>query len=356
MSCKRNWAVWIVAIGLSASCFADEKSGDKTQPEQHAAKPADAEPEKSKPAITDSLVTRADVENALQLPWPAIEISHDPSLDEILEDLSLYLSEKAAKPITFVVDHREMQLDDVDSLDQVTVKDVNIRPGTHTCEQVLDLIWSQLDVKLVGIPMSGHVLITSTEKAETMFESRFYDLTGLMLVTPPTTGSESVAVAKKISGEDETSPRQRKARNKSKRSGSAKESTTAAKPSSVLKQFGGGGLGGGGKANAGSGGGYFGEWPPQPGENLAHLIREQTGPEVKWIHCEGEGSQISVHGQYIAVRTTYRTHRKIEHLLDELRKVTAKGGPPKSGVTNVPQETYSGGGGFFQTQPESVTR
>ena len=240
--------------------------------------------------------------------------------------------------VPFFADTTELELEGINSLEEVLVRDWSVTGGSHTCRDVLTLVFRQTqDPELTFLPVAGHIEVTSLAKGESedALESRVYDVTDLLIddgnqkkkhgkATPASSGGKTDESKPKRARNGGT--KKRKAGGKSRDDGDPTSKNPAAK---VLKQFGagGGGFGGGGFSGMGGGGGFggggSGGQPDTSSDSdtalfdmaaIVQLIQEQTSPPAKWFNTDGEGGHLSIYGQYLVIpsdlsdTSRYRKH------------------------------------------------
>lgn len=303
----------------------------------------------------DRLVSAEHVEAALDMPCPNLEFHGEYPLKEVTEVFEAHWAKELPYEVPFIVDRFELELEGISSIEDISVREIKISGGTHTCRDALDLVFNQTsDPELMYLPMAGHLLLSTLAKVESedALISRVYDLTDFLAAedTSVNTNKPQEMAAKKstiANGEaEETQKKKRKRRGKAK-------GEEEAKSGEVLKQFGGGGGGfgggGGGLSAAQSGSGCEGAVHYTGVDAMIDVIQMQTSPPAKWFDTDGEGGQISVCGQYIVVRQTYAVHRQIREVLEQLQKAMQSGGPPRwqfHPATPVYHGGGTGGGGI----------
>jgi len=245
-------------------------------------------------AHVQQLVTRSQVEAAMDLPCPAIMIHRDAALSTVLALLEEHMIKTSGVSLAVVPDTAELELESISSLEDVTIPGLLLQAGTHTCRDVLEILWSRTtDPALTAVPMPGHLIVTTKAKAEEMLESRIYDLGDLLILSQKRSENSTAVDPFKSSDDSKKKRRRRKA--------SVARGSSESQPMIMTKQLGGGGLGGSGAADLGS--------PASMRLSaMLDLIQEQTSPPAKWLEVDGEGGTISVYGQYAMIRQTYATH------------------------------------------------
>lgn len=325
----------ILAMMLSLEMSAAEDRAQKKR------KPAEKKPAQQTPVL------REHIESALELPCPETDFPGDTPLSEPVDFFQEYLTRNGKHRVQFIIDVSELELEGITSLEDVLVRGVRFHDGSHTCWDALELIFQQTtEPELTFVPRNGHVLITTLDKSESgdMLESRLYDVSDLLPAGRPDHANAGPARQR---GQQRGTTKKGKSAAEKKSTEAKAKSGDKAKPVEALKQFGvsGGGFGGGsGSGQAQSQNKVTAVSDASP---LAQLIEEQTAPPAQWIQLNGEGGAISVYGQYMMIRQTYRVHRQVESVLDQLRQAIASGGPPRlPGSKSTPKRGRQGVGGF----------
>ena len=242
-------------------------------------------------------------------------------LTDILEALSVTLSESQGSPIVIKPDVMALNSDGV-VLADVIIKDLEIPEGLMTVGSALDHILSQNDQPLTWIAKDELLLITTVSVAEAdenMF-LRSYDISRLREISQLTVSTWDVGGGMMQGG------------------------------------GGGGGWGGGG----GGGGGFFSvvlepsqvagmggggtpvrpqltktqsshPEPQKPAEDgskpgvvitwesgLIQTIQDLTGPPCHWIELDGEGGKLSIAGNRLIVRQSRKGHEQVVAVLEQL--------------------------------------
>lgn len=352
MNSKPCWCALmlvVLTVSLAPMTSAGDKTGDakrKTEKQNRAAKAG------------SSLISREQIEDVLDRPCPSVDF-FDVPLSEALELLTFDMGNR----IQIVIDQATLDSEGLESLDDIMVRRLKLAEGSHTCFAVLELLFAQAtsyDIPLTFVPREGHILVTTTDKADEMLEVRVYDLTGLLLESEShATQAAGQRLAKPVHRSsadvpDQQQPRrrQRHGRRRGTQTGgsAARHGSAASGDAEVLKQFGDGG--GGGDASLGGMGGLGGMASPvQRYPIIVEAIQAQTSPSALWMEVDGTGGSLSVLGQYLIVQQTYAAHREIEGLLKKLRQAVTLGGPPtgpgvRSGATFGGGGMLGGGGGM----------
>ncbi len=134
-------------------------------------------------AAPPGLVTPWMIAEALELPCPEVSIPRETPVSEVLASISRHMSEQSGVPIIFVVDHIELEMEGVSSLSDVTVGELHLPSGSHTCREVIRLLLDQtFEPQLAIIPRLRHILVTSLAGSELPdhFEVRAYDVGALL--------------------------------------------------------------------------------------------------------------------------------------------------------------------------------
>ncbi|HIK93450.1 MAG TPA: hypothetical protein EYG03_15980 [Planctomycetes bacterium] len=245
-------------------------------------------------------LSQSNIEKTLQLPCPEVTIERESKLFDAVEVIADHLARvSSGHPVAFVQDYAELELEGLTSIEDVEAQPLRISAGTHTCRDVLELLFEQTtEPELTFIPRNGHVLITTLARAESgdFFKRRVYDLSDL--VKPPINEHGARVKSKDDSGE----------------SSSGRQDVDDAN-------------------NNISGFHDAGDWefPGKYGwticpemETLLNIVYSQTAPPARWWNVDGEGGNMSVYGQYVVVIQTYNVHHNITQLLSDLRKAKRK--------------------------------
>ncbi|MEZ6060672.1 MAG: hypothetical protein R3C19_09940 [Planctomycetaceae bacterium] len=108
------------------------------------------------------LVTLKVLDAALDLPCPEVDFPGDVPLPDILDLLQRHMSDETGAAIIFHADLVELELEGINSLDQVTVKDVRSPAGTQSVRQVLKLMFEQTEEPaLTFVPYQGRLVVTT---------------------------------------------------------------------------------------------------------------------------------------------------------------------------------------------------
>ncbi|MEZ6121680.1 MAG: hypothetical protein R3C49_00735 [Planctomycetaceae bacterium] len=276
------------------------------------------------------ILSMKDVRDALQLPCPEVKMTAPQPLPELLKTIDDHWKAQGVH-IPIFPDSAELALENITSLNEIAVPETNLAAGAHTCETALKLfLRGTNDPELWYLVGPGYLQISTRAKVESdeSHTTEVYDISGLAVQVPamkpvpaePTLQSPAA-------GQSDASPTT---------SGPASQSGGAETSTEVLKQFGGG--------MGGFGGGGMGGVPVSPTETyqedgyepILTLIQQQTSPEAKWYHIDGEGGQLSLVGQYLFVRQTQTGQEAVRDLLEMLRQSIREGGPPRASAASPP--------------------
>lgn len=134
-----------------------------------------------------SLVTREDLERALEMPCPELtDETEQISVRDLVRLLSDHMTKQYGKPIQIFPEFMELELAGVEILNDVKITRMKIAAGTHTNREFFDLMLSQTDAPtLTWIPRQRHILLTTTEHAESddCLETVVYDVSTLRMDT-----------------------------------------------------------------------------------------------------------------------------------------------------------------------------
>lgn len=288
------------------------------------------------------LVTSEMIEAALDMPCPNLQFSGEHPLSDLLVVFESHWSQFLRYDVPFFEDVAELNLEGIETLKDISVSDMKISAGTHTCRDALELMFEQtVDPELSFLPAAGHLLVSTLAKAEsedTLF-SRVYDLSDFLDTRSdatagrrqrPTTKAAPQSSHSETAPAGQTAPKKRKkGRKKRGQEGTPKGNHESEGPT-VLRQFGGGGGLGGGGGGLGGVNHSPTRLPKLTGlDAVITVIREQTSPPAKWYTVDGECGKLSVCAQYVVIRQTYAVHREVEQILDQLRAAMKTGGPPE---------------------------
>lgn len=128
-------------------------------------------------------VTRVQIEEALQLPWPKLELKGEQSLEKVLNAVDRYLEKESRVPSFFWPDKASLELDGITSLSDVSVGELEfIDAGSVSVEKGLRLIFEQTtEPELDFVVDHGYIMITTKSTADTYLETRFYDLSSFLI-------------------------------------------------------------------------------------------------------------------------------------------------------------------------------
>ena len=245
-----------------------------------------------------------------------LEFPGENPLTDILEKLSVTLSESQGSPIVIRPDVVELTSDSI-VLSDVIIRDLMIPEGLMTVGSALDHILSQTDPPLTWIAKDELLLITTVSAAEAdenMF-LRSYDISRLRAISQLTVSTW------------ETSDGQQ--------GGGGGFFSVVFEPSQVGGAM--GGLGGGGM-----GGGYPARLqvtttqpsnpePRKPNDDgskregiitweagLIQTIQDLTGPPCHWFDIDGDGGKLSIAGNRLIVRQSRKGHQQVMAVLEQL--------------------------------------
>ena len=240
-----------------------------------------------------------------------LEFPGENPLTDILETLSVTLSESQESPIVIRPDVMELNNDSI-VLSDVIIRDLMIPEGLMTVGSALDHILSQTDPALTWIAKDELLLITTMSAAEAdenMF-LRSYDISQLREISQLTVST----------WDSDGAPQ----------GGGGGFFSVVFEPS----QFGGGGMGGGGIAPATPRKKKTRPSKPQPEESmtqqakqeavitweagLIRTIQDLTGPPCHWFEIDGEGGKLSIAGNRLIVRQSRKGHEQVVAVLEQL--------------------------------------
>lgn len=262
-------------------------------------------------------VTRAEVDELLEQPWPDLQFEPEVSLAEVLEALVESIAKQSGTPVSIWPDKLELELNSVTSLEDTRLQFMNIRPGSMTIKQGLRYCFDQTDPRLGYVIGPGHLLITTAAKKADTFKTRIYDLSPFLLhdasaqksVASKTSRSTAIPVkhfrAKRPGNQIES-----KADSTTKKSERTKRGRRNGKQRSTAQRI-------------------ADKNESIDNSSLLQLIKTQLSPFCQWRDIDGQGGTISMHGQYAFVLQTDRGHENIEALLANLQKAIDERGPLK---------------------------
>ena len=255
-----------------------------------------------KPYAADARPVERWMHEILELPVPLLDFPGETPLKEVLETISTYYTTKHGSNddgdfhLTIWTDKPQLEIEGVNSLDDLTVSDINFEG--ITLQNALGLIFEQTVEPELTYEIKNEVLyITTLAKAESDegFVTRVYDVDHLLNLdfadgifpSRPVvnggggpggfggggTGQFSVAP------QDDTQP-----------TSNANSEQQPAKP----KQ------------------------PVATAYTLVELVQEMTTPPCRWMGIDGEGGAIKIVGRSLVVRQTPAGHREIVRLLNLL--------------------------------------
>ena len=262
------------------------------------------------------LVTRAQVEAALKLPWPAVKFEGEQPLSLLLEQVEQYMVEQTGVPLSFVADKQELQLEGV-SLNEIPIQYLNLRSGSMTIEAGLAHYFAQTEPQLAVMPNNGYLLVTTRAKSDSTLETVVYDLGPFILeqkqepqntlsrlvapkaVTEYETPTDQLAAGSAIE-QDQQAAKPKRVRNKSKRTKRSLDASTNS---------------------------TYGSSKLADNSSLLELIQQQTSVPCTWRNLHGEGGWILVHGQYAFITQTRSGHHMIVDVLNMMQQAVSEGGP-----------------------------
>lgn len=215
----------------------------------------------------DNLITLEQIEVALDMPMPQIDFPGEVPLSEILQVIETELREASSLPIQLKPDYLELELESIESLEVVLVRDVFFHPQSHTFRQALELVFGQTDPTLTFLPQDGHILITTEACAFDTFTTRVYDI--------------STVIAAIVGKQQATGMAYGNAMYRDERLPSETPNGRAA-------------------------------------FEISSLLMAATTPPAQWIDIDGEGGVIYIAGNRLTITQTYKVHRKIQQVLIDL--------------------------------------
>lgn len=237
----------------------------------------------------NNLITLNQIEAALDAPMPQIDLPGEVPLSDLINVIETEMQQVSSLPIQLLPDYHELELESIDSLEDVLLHGVFFHRQTHTFRQALDLIFRGTDPKLTFLPQDGHILVTTEAQASDTLTTRVYEVSD---------------VIKAITG-------------KRRRNGTAY----------IPAQFGSERTG-----NSSSTGGAAFE--------ISELLMAASTPPAQWIDIDGEGGVIYIAGDRLAVTQTYAVHRRIEQILRDLIRPLAVDSNEASVVTTSQTEPH----------------
>ncbi|MEJ7590265.1 MAG: hypothetical protein WKF77_01835 [Planctomycetaceae bacterium] len=230
-------------------------------------------------------------------------------LPDILETLSVMLSESRGNPVLIRPDVMEFNNDSI-VLSDVMIRDIMIPEGLMTVGSAVDHVLSQTNPPLTWIARDELLLITTVSAAESDENMilRSYDITRLREITQLTVTTWDAGGGQQGGGDGFFS--------------------VVFEPS----QFGGGG--GGGMPSAATQKKKTQPSKPQPEESesahakqesvitweagLIQTIQDLTAPPCRWFDIDGEGGELSIAGNRLLVRQSRKGHEQVVAVLEQL--------------------------------------
>lgn len=219
--------------------------------------------------IGHKVISINQIEAALDMPMPQIDLPGEVPLSDVINVIETELQQVSSLPIQFLPDYVELELEGINSLEDVLLRGVFFHPQSHTFRQALEQIFRETDPKLTFLPQDAHILITTEALAANTLTTRVYDISGVM---------ESIVGKQKATG-------------------------TAYNPAPFGDQ-------------------RTGNESPTRGAafEISEILMAATSAPAQWIDIDGEGGVIYIAGNRLAVRQTYDVHRMVEQILKDLIK------------------------------------
>ncbi len=234
----------------------------------------------------------------LEMPVPTMDFPGEIPLSEVIERIVDHYngpdSPESAKrfKLTVVIDKVELSVEGVESLEDVTVSDLNFE-GIEL-QNALKLIFDQTTEPELTYEIKDEVLLITTKiKAESdeSLVTRVYDIGELADLDFGASGIGNYGYG----------------------GGGGQFSL----------QMGGGGMGGGGMGGGGMGIGGMDPAPVPEPPSLCSVVKEMTSPPCKWFDVDGEGGAIRLVSRSLVVRQTSAGHREVVRLLNLLTESVA---------------------------------
>lgn len=231
----------------------------------------------------------------LEAPIKALDFPGETPLTEILDMLTTDLSDTyggSQFQLKYIADRGELEAESIASLDDVTIRDVDL--NDITLRHALDLIFEQTNsetsapVELTWVIHNEVLFITTVDRANSsaLLSTRVYPVGHLLFAMQ---GQETAAAS------------------------------TGAQASATPVQFSGGGMGGfGGDMGPG------GEAAPAPIHPLLRLVMSMTADQEAWYEHGGPG-QLDLFGDNLVVRQTPNGHDDVVRLLNLLSNANEPG-------------------------------
>lgn len=270
---------------------------------------------------------------ALDGPTPRLDFAGESSLSEVLLEImeTVNQNSKSAGKITMVVDHRALEDEGLDSLDDILVREISL--SGIELRKALKLILDQTDLDY--LIRNDVLFLTSKSEAsdnEDYFSTRIYPVKNLLALSVTSgegdygggmmgggydgggMGADMGMSGMGMGGMDveEVEESDESANTSSKKN--RRQRGGGGGLNSLPAQFGGGGGGLGGGMGGMGGMGV----EPTPDHPLIQLVRDMTSPPCQWLDIDGQGGAISIAGTSLVVRQSRRGHEEIVKLLNLL--------------------------------------
>lgn len=214
------------------------------------------------------LVTIQQIDSALDMPMPELDLAGEVPLSDVVNIIESQMKEVSSLPIKFTQNYLELELESIDSLSDLLVRDVFFHDGSHTFRQALDLIFEETDPKLEYLPQHGHILLTTKAKTSETYTIQVYDVSAVI--------EAIIHNNKRVAGRTYIRTQL----------GSGQQHSVPKKRGAAFE--------------------------------IAELIIAATSPPAQWIDVDGEGGVIMIAGNRLTVTQTYEVHRLIKQLLADL--------------------------------------
>lgn len=269
-----------------------------------ASKSPASPPSKAQYAGFSSSVSREVAERIyqqLEQESPDLDFPGEVSLEEVLNQIADHVSTTTNTKLKIVPDYAQLELEGINSLAEVQVKDVVLKG--LTLRSALDLIFSQTKDPDLDFLVKNEVLIVTTrdeaESDENLF-NRYYNVTKHLNLYAPKVGETYPGLGGGGFGRGGAAPAE------SAPAGSAQA----------------------GSGQAGSGYSGSGQAPirrPVRYElselnQLLMTVQDLTAPSAKWFDVDSEGGRMQGTGSILMVRQSRRGHLAVAEILEQLEE------------------------------------
>lgn len=248
---------------------------------------------------------------ALEQQTPPLDFPGETSLGEVLSEImdAINKGANANNKISLVIDHKGLDKEGLSSLNDISVRDVNL--SGIELKKAMKLILDQTEIDYL---IRNDVLFVTTKldalEDSDYYSTRIYPVKNLLALNVATGegyyGGDGGGMGM---GADDGMD-----------GGQGGDSSSKSPPKTNRRpQQGGGGLNSLPVQFGGLGGGMSGMGvEPTPDHSLIQLVRDMTSPPCQWLDQDGQGGAISIAGTSLVVRQSRRGHEEIVKLLNLL--------------------------------------